>query len=68
MALTRAKSKLIVIGCPNVLGYDEKWLKFIEFCEELKAYFGPAYERRADTIKEEIATRLKSIVLEDTVS
>lgn len=48
VAVTRAKSKLIIIGCPMVLGTDEKFLEFIALCEEHGSYYGAPYERRTD--------------------
>ncbi|XP_072237821.1 putative helicase mov-10-B.1 [Leuresthes tenuis] len=40
VALTRAKSLLIVIGNPVILKTDPIWEKFISYCEEMKGYAG----------------------------
>lgn len=64
MAITRPKSKLIVIGCPHVLSYDEKWLAFMESCAEENAYFGSAFVKRTDDVKRNILNRLDKLHLE----
>lgn len=66
VALTRAMSKLIVIGCPYVLGYDKNWLKYIEYCEELNAYFGPPYIRRTNEVKDDIMSRCGAVRFKDS--
>ncbi|KAM4583240.1 putative helicase mov-10-B.1 isoform 3-T3 [Fundulus diaphanus] len=40
VALTRAKSLLIVIGNPVILRKDPVWQKFINYCVEMKGYVG----------------------------
>ncbi|XP_054906170.1 putative helicase mov-10-B.1 [Poeciliopsis prolifica] len=40
VALTRAKSLLIVIGNPVILRKDPLWKKFINYCVEMKGYVG----------------------------
>ncbi|MED6239493.1 hypothetical protein ATANTOWER_007135 [Ataeniobius toweri] len=40
VALTRAKSLLIVIGNPVILRKDPVWEKFINYCVEMKGYRG----------------------------
>jgi helicase MOV-10 len=41
VAVTRAKSLLVVIGNPRVLATDEKnWLPFLKFCKENSAWMG----------------------------
>ncbi|KAM4741443.1 putative helicase mov-10-B.1 isoform 2-T3 [Anableps anableps] len=40
VALTRAKSLLIVIGNPVILRKDHLWKKFINYCVEMKGYVG----------------------------
>lgn len=53
VALTRAMSKLIIIGCPHVLATDPKWLQYIELCEKYGTYFGAPLSRRDnDTIRD----------------
>lgn len=61
VALTRAMSKLIIIGCPNVLRYDTNWLKYIEFCEQRNAYFGAKFDRRTDEVKQEVINRVSHV-------
>ena len=63
VALTRAKEGLIVIGNPDVLGKDENWRAFIDFCkrnglcEPLKADNGPS-DRRGDVGVSRLERRL----------
>ncbi|XP_018580188.1 putative helicase mov-10-B.1 [Anoplophora glabripennis] len=66
VALTRAMSKLIVIGCPHVLGTDDKWEQYICHCEELDSFCGAPYARRTQDVKDEIVNRLGRIRLLDT--
>jgi superfamily I DNA and/or RNA helicase len=41
VAVTRAKTLLIVIGCPSVLAMDqEHWLPFLKYCHENKSWAG----------------------------
>lgn len=65
VALTRAMSKLIVIGCAQVLGTDKKWLKFINLCKQQKAFYGAPYEKRDKRIMTEITNRFANIEFED---
>lgn len=66
VALTRAKSKLIVIGCPLVLRYDRQWLTLIDFCQDRNAYFGGTFDRRTDAEKTEIINRVNGVHFRDT--
>ncbi|KRT80959.1 hypothetical protein AMK59_5131, partial [Oryctes borbonicus] len=71
VALTRAMSKLIVIGNPHVLGHtynpknqgdgNKNWEYFIEFCEGRRAFFGAKYIRRTDTIRTDIVSRFSFV-------
>lgn len=61
VALTRAMSKLIIIGCPNVLRFDCNWLRFIEFCEEKRSYFGAKRDVRDDVLKKDVLQRLGEV-------
>ncbi|KAF5270326.1 hypothetical protein FQR65_LT05514 [Abscondita terminalis] len=61
VALTRAMSKLIIIGCPNVLRYDKNWLKYIEYCEDRGAYFGARQDKRTDQDKMYVLDKLSNI-------
>ncbi|KAK5650663.1 hypothetical protein RI129_001692 [Pyrocoelia pectoralis] len=65
VALTRAMSKLIIIGCPNVLQYDKNWLKFIEYCEREQSYFGSRRDVRHDKLKQDVLKRLNNVYLKD---
>lgn len=73
VALTRAKSKLIVIGNPHILGNtynpknqgsgDKNWEFYIKFCETKQAFFGGQYLRRTDKVKDDIINRFSKIHL-----
>ncbi|KAI4457872.1 dna2/nam7 helicase family [Holotrichia oblita] len=78
VALTRAKSKLIVIGNPHILGntYNPKnqgsgnknWEYYITFCEDKNAFFGAQYLRRTDEVKDDIINRFSNIRLSNFVN
>ncbi|KAI4457865.1 dna2/nam7 helicase family [Holotrichia oblita] len=78
VALTRAKSKLIVIGNPHILGntYNPKnqgsgnknWEYYITFCEGKNAFFGAQYLRRTDEVKDDIINRFSNIRLSNFVN
>lgn len=65
MALTRAKSKLIIIGSAHTLATDTKWLKFIKQCESLGVTCGAPLTIRTDKVKNEITKRYKQIEMID---
>lgn len=66
VALTRAMSKLIVIGCAHVLGTDEKWESYICQCEDLGSFCGAPYARRTPDVRDEIVHRLGRVQMLDT--
>ncbi|CAH1967597.1 unnamed protein product [Acanthoscelides obtectus] len=68
VALTRAKAKLIVIGCPHVLCTDRKWRRYIEFSEELCSFYGAPYDKikRTDENIDDITRRIGNIQATDT--
>nr|CAI5863002.1 unnamed protein product [Callosobruchus analis] len=68
VALTRAKAKLIVIGCPHVLCTDRKWRRYIEFSEELGSFYGTPYRQiiRTDENIDDITRRFGKLQSTDT--
>lgn len=68
VALTRAMSKLIVIGCAQVLGTDKKWLKYINLCKQQEAFYGAPYEKRDKEVMAEITKRFANIEFQDNWS
>lgn len=46
VAISRAKSMLIIIGNPHVLRHDKNWLSLLEYCQKNGAYSGPKIESR----------------------
>ncbi|KAL3280167.1 hypothetical protein HHI36_017667 [Cryptolaemus montrouzieri] len=60
VAMTRAISKLIVIGCPAVLATDEKWRGYMQMCRNFGAYYGAPYEERTKEKKKQIVDRFDS--------
>nr|XP_022908608.1 putative helicase mov-10-B.1 [Onthophagus taurus] len=62
VALTRAMSKLIVVGNPMVLNTDhpdcENWRYLIRYCEENNSVFGVSYQRRDVDLRKKITHRL----------
>lgn len=61
VALTRAMSKLIVIGCAHVLATDDKWLEYIEFCESLNGFCGAPFNKRTPDIITDTTKRISNI-------
>lgn len=59
MAVTRAKSKLIVIGNPLILYKDEeKWGAFIDQAKMLGTLCGAPFPTRCSSEREEIRRRI----------
>lgn len=48
VAVTRAKSLLIVIGNPNILRHNNSWHAFIDFCKTKKCIVDPQLIREED--------------------
>ncbi|XP_060805103.1 uncharacterized protein LOC106136235 [Amyelois transitella] len=67
VALTRAKSKLIIIGNPACLVRDKKWREYMDLCREFECYFGHESQQleRTAAMHLEVKSRLsKSRVLD----
>lgn len=62
VAMTRAMSKVIVIGNPLVLSSDTKWNEFIEFARVKGTFCGAPYRERNRQVREDISGRLKNVV------
>lgn len=45
--LTRAKSKLIIVGNPETLVKDRMWRKFINYCENNDAFVGRRFKKKS---------------------
>nr|XP_023021067.1 RNA helicase Mov10l1-like [Leptinotarsa decemlineata] len=66
VALTRAMSKLIIIGCGHVLATDAKWLSYMELCENLNGFCGAPFARRTREVIEEITSRFNNVKMIDS--
>ncbi|KAJ8920488.1 hypothetical protein NQ315_005357 [Exocentrus adspersus] len=66
VAITRAMSKLIVIGCAHVLATDDKWLSYIRACEELNSFCGVPYPKRTEEIIDDITRRFEKLHVLDS--
>ncbi|XP_060525981.1 putative helicase mov-10-B.1 [Cylas formicarius] len=64
VAITRAKSKLIVVGNPMVLATDDKWLRLIDACQNLGTYGGAPFVRRTEEVRDDIVSRIDKLHLE----
>lgn len=50
VAITRAQAKLIIVGNPHVLAYDDKcWGAMMEHCKQLDSYYGEDVQRDETT-------------------
>ncbi|KAA0712698.1 putative helicase mov-10-B.1 [Triplophysa tibetana] len=65
VAITRAKSLLIVVGNPVILNKDPTWHRFIRYCELEQGYTGFDY-KDADG-EEDVVTRLASLKISDDI-
>lgn len=63
MALTRAMSKLIIIGCAQVLATDSKWSSYMDLCKEYKAFFGAPFIKRDQDVISDITNRFAKVEL-----
>ncbi|XP_047440152.1 putative helicase mov-10-B.1 isoform X2 [Mugil cephalus] len=59
VAMTRARSLLIVVGNPVILNKDPTWEKFISYCVKEKGYTG--FDFRDAEGEEEIVSRLATL-------
>ncbi|KAJ3664624.1 hypothetical protein Zmor_000177 [Zophobas morio] len=59
VAVTRAISKLVVIGCPPVLRTDNKWTKYMDLCSEHGTYFGNRFMADNQQFREEVIHRTR---------
>ncbi|EEZ97839.2 putative RNA helicase armi-like Protein [Tribolium castaneum] len=65
VAITRAISKLIVIGNTPVLRTDHKWNRFIQACEEHNTCFGHQLENSSNVFKTGVVKRTKRFKSKD---
>ncbi|XP_056633790.1 putative helicase mov-10-B.1 isoform X2 [Diorhabda sublineata] len=64
VAITRAMSKLIVIGCAHVLATDAHWLDYIEYCENIGGFCGAQFAKRDDDTINTITKMMENIDLD----
>eukprot|EP01117_Protostelium_nocturnum_P012534 TRINITY_DN4618_c0_g2_i4.p1 TRINITY_DN4618_c0_g2~~TRINITY_DN4618_c0_g2_i4.p1 ORF type:complete len:1138 (+),score=362.50 TRINITY_DN4618_c0_g2_i4:190-3603(+) len=50
-AFSRAGCLLVVVGNPYILGTDEHWNNFLDYCRENKSYIGPESSKVQQTIQ-----------------
>jgi len=60
VAITRAKSLMIVIGNPHVLWKDKRWSDLLRYCLELRAYTGCNLPLELDGIARKLCEELKA--------
>lgn len=66
MAVTRAISKLIIVGNPFVLCYGLKtWKPLMSFCRNLGSFRGCTYVERNSDTKHAILEKLRCIKIKD---
>lgn len=61
MAITRPKSKLIMIGNPNILQYSPQFKMLIKECINMGSYYGPMFAERNDALMHDIMRRMKGM-------
>lgn len=67
VALTRAKSKLIIVGNPQCLTYNKYWLSYIKECDSLRRYLGFPYVRRNTDVMHYIEENLRKLEIEEEI-
>lgn len=67
VAVTRAKSLLIVVGNPHTLSKDPCWRRLLQFCVRKRAYKGVPFGERADQI-EDLEQRFAMAGIVDEIS
>lgn len=63
VAITRAISKLIVVGNPVCLYTNDNWAKLINLCKEMKSYRGYKYNKKTTEESNQITGKLRTIDL-----
>lgn len=61
VAITRAISKLIVVGNPVCLYTNDNWAQFINLCKEMKSYRGYKYNKKTIEESNQITSKLRTI-------
>ncbi|PNF41191.1 hypothetical protein B7P43_G01458 [Cryptotermes secundus] len=61
VAITRARSLLIIVGNPHILEADERWRHLINFCCKLNSYRGCRYSPREDEWVQQIVERFEKL-------
>ncbi|XP_050511316.1 putative helicase mov-10-B.1 [Diabrotica virgifera virgifera] len=64
VALTRAMSKLIIIGCAQVLATDRKWLKYMDLCDTLSTFWGVPVPRKTDAAVNQITQSIGAVQID----
>ncbi|XP_072393876.1 putative helicase mov-10-B.1 [Diabrotica undecimpunctata] len=64
VAITRAMSKLIIIGCAQVLATDNKWLQYMNLCETLCTFWGAPFPRRTDAVVNQITQKIGAVQID----
>jgi len=66
VAITRAKSLLIIVGNPHILGQDEDWRALLNFSLDRGCYKGCTYNRESDDDFDRMETRFRGLLLDDS--
>ncbi|KAJ8984692.1 hypothetical protein NQ317_004951 [Molorchus minor] len=66
VAVTRAMSKLIIIGCAYVLEHDSHWQAYMNLCEELGTFCGAPRARRTQEVMDDITRKFGAVKLIDS--
>jgi len=52
VGISRARALLVVIGNMELLASDPHWLKFLQYCDSLGCYQGPALNKEDSCLNE----------------
>lgn len=66
VAVTRAKSKLILIGNPNVLSTDKKFREVIRYTRSENTCCGAPFKDRTSKVRDDIVSKMQNLKLRDS--
>jgi len=66
VAITRAKSLLIIIGNPHILSQDEDWKALLNFSLDRGCYKGCNYSQECDEDFDRMETRFRRLLLDES--
>jgi len=66
VAITRAKSLLVIIGNPHILSQDQDWRSLLDFSLSKGCYTGCSYNQESDEDLDRLETRLRRMLIDES--